>query len=186
MRCSGWSSRGIWVCSAALAALGLAAPAAAHLSLDPPSAVAGSDIDLTFNVPNEDDPTGVVRVTIGVPTEFQLDDAEAKPGWTQTRAAQAVTWSGGRIPAHQFARFAIRGTAPTRSETVLFNVLVGSSVGKTTTYRVALAIKPVESRDAGARTLGKAALAVGIGAALLALAAGFLGLYVWLRPPPAP
>jgi uncharacterized protein YcnI len=180
MRFRGWSSLVISGCSA----LALAAPAAAHLSLTPKSVTVNEDVDLVFSVPNADDRLGVVRVTIGAPREFALDDGEAKPGWTQTRAGQAITWSGDRIPKGQFARFAIRGTAPDRPGAVLFNVLVGSKDGKTITYRVALPVRAHESRDTGARTLGKVALFVAIGAAVLALAAGFLALYLWLRPPP--
>ncbi|HEY3182844.1 MAG TPA: hypothetical protein VGJ77_08425 [Gaiellaceae bacterium] len=168
-------------CSSALL---LPAAAGAHLSLTPKSVTVGEDVDLVFAVPNEDDAQGVVRVTIGAPREFELDDGEAKPGWTQTRAGQAITWSGDRIPKGQFARFGVRGTAPERPGAVLFNVLVGSHDGKTTTYRVALPVRAHASRDVGARTLGKVALSVAIGAAGLALAAGFLALYVWLRPPP--
>jgi hypothetical protein len=184
MRCSGWSSLGIWACSGAAAALALAASAGAHVSISPKAVTVGSEVDLLFSVPNEADAAGVVRVTIGIPPDFELDDAEAKEGWTQSRTGQAITWAGGRIPQHQFARFAIRGTAPTRSETVLFNVLVGSRGGETTTYRIPIEVKKGAADDVGARTLGKAALIVAAAAAALALAAGFLALYVWLRPPP--
>jgi hypothetical protein len=38
--------------------------------------------------------------------------------------------------------------------------------------------------DKGARSLGRGALGVAIVAAVLALGALFLGLYLWLRPPP--
>ena len=183
MKVSAWSSLVISGCSVAAALAGPAA-ARAHLSLTPSSVNAGSDVDLTFAVPNDDDPNGVVRVTLGIPMDFQLDDAEAKPGWTQSRAGQSVTWSGGRIPRGQYATFGIRGTSPSRWETVLFNVLVGSGVGKTTTYRVGLNVRAHPQRDVGARTLGKAALIVAIGAGVVALAGGFLALYVWLKPPP--
>ncbi len=183
MRFNGWSSRVIWASSAAVA-LTLAPAASAHLSLTPKATIVGTDVDVVFAVPNEDDPNGVVRVTIGAPREFELDDAEAKPGWTQTRSGQAITWSGSRIPEHQFATFTVRGTAPETPGTVLFNVLVGSQKGETTTYRVGLTVNAHPSRDTGARTLGKAALFIALGAAGVALAAGFLALYVWLRPPP--
>ena len=162
----------------------MTAPAAAHLSLTPRTVGAGADVDLVFNVPNEAEAAGVIRVTIGVPPDFELDDGATIAGWVQTRSGQAITWSGGRIPEHQFASFAIRGTAPDRAETVLFNVLVGSRAGRTTTYRVPLSVRSNASSDLGARTLGKAALIVAIVAAGLALGAGFLALYVWLRPPP--
>jgi uncharacterized protein YcnI len=185
MRSSGWSSRAIWGCSAAILALVLAAPAAAHLSIYPPSVQTGQLVDLVFSVPNADDAVDVDHVTLGIPPDFQLDDAEAKSGWSQSRAGQAVTWSGGPIPKGQFARFTIRGTAPKRAETLLFNVLVGDRTGKSITYRVGLTVASHGPEDGGARSLGKAALAVAVIAGLIALAALFTALWVWLRPRPS-
>jgi uncharacterized protein YcnI len=179
MRFSAWSSLSISVCSA----LVLAAPAAAHLSVNPGRIHTGELVDVTFSVPNEDDAIGIDHVTLGIPADFQLDDAEAKPGWAQSRTGQAITWSGGHIPKNQFATFSIRGTAPSKAETVLFNVLVGDRTGKSITYRVGLDVTATSDQDKGARTLGKAALGVAIVAAVLALGALFVGLYVWLRPP---
>jgi uncharacterized protein YcnI len=170
---------------AAVAALAAAPIASAHLSIDPPRVKEGALVDLTFSVPNEDDPDGIVQVALGIPSAFQLDDAEAKPGWTQSRTGQAITWTGGRIPKGEYATFSIRGTAPPEAETVLFNVLVGDRRGKSITYRVGLDVASNTSEDTGARTLGKAALIVAIAAAILAGGAGFFGLYLWLRPPPA-
>jgi Uncharacterized protein conserved in bacteria len=180
MKFSAWSSLSISVCSA----LVLAAPAAAHLSVNPSRIHTGELADITFSIPNADDAIGVDHVTLGIPADFQLDDAEAKPGWTQSRTGQAITWSGGLIPKSQYATFSIRGTAPSRPETVLFNVLVGDRTGKSITYRVGLDISATSNQDHGARTLGKAALGVAIVAAILALGALFVGLYLWLRPPP--
>jgi uncharacterized protein YcnI len=184
MRCSGWSSHACSVCSAAIAALLLAAPAGAHLSIDPPKVQQGQLVDLVFSVPNQGDRYPVDHVTLGIPQDFQLDDAEAKPGWSQSRTGQAITWSGGNVPKGTFARFAIRGTAPHRAEIVLFNVLVGDRTGKSITYRVPLEVTARGPQDAGARSLAKAALIVAIAAAVIALAAGFVALYLWLRPPP--
>jgi uncharacterized protein YcnI len=184
MKCSGWSSRAIWASSAAFSALLVAAPAGAHLSINPPSVQRGQVVDLVFSVPNQDDPYGVDHVTLGIPQEFQLDDAEAKSGWSQSRTGQAVAWSGGTIPKRTFARFAIRGTAPPRAGTVLFNVLVGDRRGRSITYRVPLEITAHGPQDAGARSLAKAALIVAVAAAVIALGAGFAALYLWLRPPP--
>jgi uncharacterized protein YcnI len=178
MRFSAWSSLSISVCSA----LVLAAPAAAHLSVNPSRVHTGQLADITFSVPNADDAIGIDHVTLGIPADFQLDDAEAKPGWTQSRTGQAITWSGGHIPKHQFATFSIRGTAPAKVEMVLFNVLVGDRTGKSITYRIGLDVTAASNQDKGARTLGKAALGVAIVAGLLALGALFVGLYVWLRP----
>jgi uncharacterized protein YcnI len=179
MKSSAWLSLSISACSA----LVLAAPAAAHLSLNPSRVHTGQLADITFSIPNADDAIGIDHVTLGIPADFQRDDAEAKPGWTQSRTGQAITWSGGHIPKNQFATFSIRGTAPSKVETVLFNVLVGDRTGKSITYRVGLDVTATSNHDQGARTLGKAALGVAILAAVLALGALFVGLYVWLRPP---
>jgi uncharacterized protein YcnI len=187
MRCSGWSSRASSASSVALATLAalLLAPAAgAHLSIDPAKVQQGQLVDLVFSIPNADDAYGVDHVSLGIPQDFQLDDAEAKTGWSQSRTGQAITWSGGQVPEGTFARFAIRGTAPRRAEIVLFNVLVGDRTGKSITYRVPLEVTANGPQDAGARSLAKAALIVAIAAAAIALLAGFVALYVWLRPPP--
>jgi uncharacterized protein YcnI len=179
MRCRGWLSLGILGCSALL----FAAPAFAHLSINPSTIHTGQLVDLVFSIPNADDPHGIDHVTLGIPGDFVLDDAEAKPGWTQSRTGQAVTWSGGNIPRRQYGRFGIRGTAPYKPETVLFNVLVGDRTGKSITYRVGVDVVAHGAEDQGARSLGKAALIVAIVGAAFALGALFLAMYIWLRPP---
>jgi uncharacterized protein YcnI len=188
MRCSGWSSRVIWASSASAIAFVLTQPASAappvRLSINPPSVEAGQNVEVALSVPNASDRYGIDHVTLGIPGDFRLWDAEAKSGWTQSRAAQAVTWGGGKIPVGQFATFAIRGTAPQNPETVLFNVLVGDRKGKSVTYRVGLVVAAHGPEDRDAKTLGKTALVVGVVAGLLALGAFILGLYLWLRRPP--
>ena len=181
MRFSAWSLRVISVCSA----LVFVPSAWAHLSVSPTRVGVGEAVDLTFGAPNEDDDLGVDHVTLTVPAGFDLDDAEAKPGWTQSRSGSSITWSGGRIPKGEYGTFAIRGTAPSTPGTVTFNVLTGDRTGKSITYRVGLDVVESTSRDSGARSLGKAAIAVALVAAALGLIALFVGIYVWLRPPPA-
>jgi uncharacterized protein YcnI len=181
MRFSAWSLRVISVCSA----LVFVPSAWAHLSVSPTRVSVGEAVDLTFGAPNEDDDLGVDHVTLTVPAGFDLDDAEAKPGWTQSRSGESVTWAGGRIPRGQYATFGIRGTAPTTPGTVTFRVLVGDRTGKSITYQVGLDVVKSTTRDNGARSLGKAAIAVALVAAALGLIALFVGIYVWLRPPPS-
>lgn len=188
MRCNGWSSRAISACSASAGALLLAVPASAsppaRLSIYPPTVHVGQHVDLVISVPNADDKYGVDHVTLGVPGDFQLWDAEAKTGWTQSRTGQAVTWGGGRIPKGQYGRFAFRGAAPKNPETVLFSVLVGDPKGRSTTYRVGLTVSNQKPDDTDARSLGNAALTVAVVAAVIALGALAVGLYLWLRRPP--
>jgi uncharacterized protein YcnI len=180
MKYSAWSLRVISVCSA----LVFVPSAWAHLSVSPTRVSVGQAVDLTFSAPNEDDDLGIDHVTLTVPSGFDLDDAEAKPGWTQSKAGGSITWSGGRIPKGEYATFGIRGTAPKAPGTVTFKVLVGDRTGKSITYQVGLDVVRSTSRDNGARSLGKAAIAVALLAGALALIALFVGIYVWLRPPP--
>jgi uncharacterized protein YcnI len=176
MRCSGWSSRAIWASSVA-AALVLAPSAWAHLSVTPTKVPAGRLVDLTFSAPNADDAAGIDRVTVTPPPGFALDDAEAKPGWTQSRAGGSVTWTGGNIPLREYATFGLRGTVPDRAGTIVFGVVVADRNGTSVPYRVGVEV-------AGEQTdYGKPALALAVVAAVLALAAFFVALYVWLRPP---
>ena len=187
MRCSAWSSRSTWVCSLALAAaLAHAATgraAESRLQIDPPSVAPGAHVELAVSVPNPSDHMGVNHVTIGIPQDFSLDAAEAKTGWKQSRTGQAVTWWGGSIPVGEFVRFGVRGTAPSRPETVLFNVVIGDRSGKSATYNVPLEVASPPSYDSG-RPLAKAALVVAIAGTVLALAATVLGVVIWRRRPP--
>jgi len=173
--------RVISVCSA----LVFVPSAWAHLSVSPTRVSVGEAVDLTFSAPNEDDDLGIDHVTLTVPSGFDLDDAEAKPGWTQSKAGGSVTWSGGRIPKGEYATFGVRGTASKTPGTAMFKVLVGDRTGRSITYQVGLDVVRSTSRDNGARSLGKAAIAVALLAGALALVALFVGIYVWLRPPPA-
>jgi len=181
MKYSAWSLRVISVCSA----LVFVPSAWAHLSVSPTRVSVGEAVDLTFSAPNEDDDLGIDHVTLTVPSGFDLDDAEAKPGWTQSKAGGSVTWSGGRIPKGEYATFGGRGTASKTPGTAMFKVLVGDRTGRSITYQVGLDVVRSTSRDNGARSLGKAAIAVALLAGALALVALFVGIYVWLRPPPA-
>ena len=65
----------------------LATPAAAsaHLSINPSQVHTGALVDLDFSVPNIGDTIGIDHVTLGIPQDFDLDDVEAKPTWTQSR-----------------------------------------------------------------------------------------------------
>jgi uncharacterized protein YcnI len=187
MRCSGWSLRSTWACSAlavALLAAPVAAGAPARPSIDPSTVTVGGQVDLLVAVPNADDRIGVDHVTIGIPQDFLLGDAEAKTGWRQSRTGQAVTWWGGAIPVGEFARFGVRGRAPANPETVLLNVVVGDRNGKSATYRVPLEVVDAATGRDSARSLAKAALIVGVVGIALALGAGIAALALWLKRPP--
>lgn len=185
MKSSAWSSRSIWVSSAvASTALALAPAAAAHVGLSPARVAPGSEAQLVFAVPDEES-VPITRVAIGLPPDFKAGAAEAKPGWTVHPGARTVMWDGNAIKPGRYVRFGLYVEAPTTEERAVFSVLVSLGNGKTLTYHPALDVQPAASiHDRGARTLATAALIVATLATVLGLAAGFLGLWLWLRPRP--
>jgi uncharacterized protein YcnI len=68
----------------AILVLGLPAMADAHVKIDPNTAAAGDDIQVTFRVPNESATAGTVRVEVDLPTKTPFADAAYQPvaGWT--------------------------------------------------------------------------------------------------------
>jgi uncharacterized protein YcnI len=66
----------------------IATPAAAHVSIDPPSAPQGSTVKLSFIVPNEEDTATVNKVQIAFPTPPATPipgvSVGQKPGWRST------------------------------------------------------------------------------------------------------
>jgi len=85
----------------------VAAPAMAHVEVQPGSASAGAPATFAFRVPNEKDNAATVALTVHFPTDRVITvDVPPKAGWTVqvTMAGNTVgtiTWSGGRIePGH--------------------------------------------------------------------------------------
>jgi periplasmic copper chaperone A len=66
----------------------LAAPAWAHVTVDPPSAPKGGTVKLSFLAPNEEQGTKMTELQVSFPTPPQTPiptvTVEAKPGWTVT------------------------------------------------------------------------------------------------------
>ena len=62
----------------------LAAPAWAHVTIDPTQVPAGSDAELTFSVPNEMDNANTTQLQVFFPTDHPIASAKVKPipGWT--------------------------------------------------------------------------------------------------------
>lgn len=188
MKCSGWSSRSISVCSGlAVAALVLAPAAAAHVVVTPERIDPGSDARLVFSVP-DDESAAITRVAIGLPPDFELGESEVKGGWKTMTNARTVAWESGRIMPGQFAEFVLHVRTPATTERAVFPVLVSLANGRTVTYQPTVDVAKAQApRDEGARTLAEVALILAAVAVLLALGGGFLALWLWLRPrPPDP
>ncbi len=128
----------------------LAAPASAHVLIEPNSAPSGSDAVLSFIVPNEMDNANTTQVVIAFPTDHPIADVvlESPPGWTAkvTTAKSAkpiqtdsgpvndyvsrVTWSGGSIPPGEFQTFSVDVGLPDASS-LTFPALQTYSNGQT-------------------------------------------------------
>ncbi len=171
----------------ALGALAVAPTAAAHVTVSPSQAEPQRAALLTFSVPNERAGTVVTGLRVTVPAAVTILQIQAKAGWRESIDGRAVSWRGGAIPPHRFDTFTVRAAMPQREGPVVFRALQLYANGHNPTYRpvgeVAAAWPPTvaRGRDSGARTLGKAALFVAIAAAALAVGAGFLALWTWLR-----
>jgi uncharacterized protein YcnI len=147
----------------------------------------GTDVRLVFSVPNTS-AVAITRVAIGLPPDFQLEEAETQGGWTTEARQRTVAWEGSRIVQGQFADFGLLVRVPSTEERAVFSVLASQANGQTITYQTSLTVASEPApRDHGARTLATAALIVASIAALLALGGSFLALWLWLRPrPPDP
>lgn len=127
---------------AATAALLIASPALAHVSVSSADAAREGYGKAVFRVPNESDDASTTRLRVTLPADqpFGSVAAQAKPGWnveveeadlpepvevngaTLTRAARTVTWTtdGEGIAPGEFDEFAISGGPFPDVESVTF------------------------------------------------------------------
>lgn len=117
---------------ALVAVLGtVAAPAAAHVTVNPREATKGGFAKLAFRVPNERDAAATVQVEVAFPTEHPLRSVSVRPtpGWTYTveRSGEAVariTWTGGTIRPGEFQEFEVSGgPLPDDADRLVFRAL---------------------------------------------------------------
>ncbi len=131
----------------ALAGLGLAAfPAAAHVSVQPGTAVQGGYATLTFKVPNERDDAGTTKLEVEFPADQPVASVsyQPKPGWdvavekaaiaepltvhgeeVKERVAK-ITWtaeSGTRIAPGEFDNFPISVGPLPEADQMVFKAL---------------------------------------------------------------
>jgi len=124
-------------------ALGVAAPAWAHVTIDPKQAPAGSDAELTFSAPNEMDNANTTQLQVFFPTDHPIAAANVKPipGWTfsvqmmqvttpistdsgnVTQAVQSVTWTGGAIKPGEFQQFTVSVGLPANATSLEFKTI---------------------------------------------------------------
>ncbi|MCB4823430.1 YcnI family protein [Roseicella aerolata] len=134
----------------ALAAAGAlcALPAAAHVTLDPPAAPAGSHVRAALRVPHGCAGAATTRIAVELPEGVYSAKPSPKPGWRLTierrRLAQAVrgphgreleeevariTWEGGPLPNEQYEEFILMLQAPNEPGGTLFLPILQSCEG---------------------------------------------------------
>lgn len=115
-----------------VAALGMAAaPAAAHVTVNPQEAAKGGFAKLAFRVPNEREAPATVQVEIVFPSDHPLRSVSVRPrpGWTYSveregEAVARITWTGGVIRPGEFEEFEVSGgPLPTDADRLVFRAL---------------------------------------------------------------
>jgi uncharacterized protein YcnI len=111
----------------AVVVLGVAAPAFAHVTVQPSEAEQGGYATVAFQVPNERDDASTVQLEVTFPEDHPIRSVSTQPvpGWTVrvdkatlaepiegegepiTEAVSKITWSGGTIEPGTFQRFPV-------------------------------------------------------------------------------
>lgn len=136
--------------AAAVVVLGLgavAAPALAHVTVQPNEAVIGEFSRSVVRVPNERDDAGTTKVKVELPP-LAFVSFEPKDGWKRTvemvefdepievfgeeitEGVGSVTWSGGKIGAGEFDEFGFSARMPDGETTLTFNAIQTYSSGE--------------------------------------------------------
>jgi len=135
---------------AALCAAGvlvLAAPALAHVTVQPNEAVVGAFSRFVVRVPNERDDAGTTKVTVQLPP-LAFVSFEPKEGWKRTtktiefdepievfgeeitEGVGSVTWSGGGIGPGEFDEFGFSARMPDAETALTFEAVQTYSSGE--------------------------------------------------------
>ncbi|WP_431953316.1 YcnI family protein [Actinacidiphila sp. bgisy167] len=129
---------------AGAAVLATAAPAFAHVSVQPGDAAKGGYSTIAFKVPNEDDKASTIKVEVNLPIDHPIASVSTQPvpGWTVkitksklptplksghgdiTEAVTKITWSGGKIKPGEFQQFPVSlGPLPEDTDQLVFKTL---------------------------------------------------------------
>jgi uncharacterized protein YcnI len=135
------------VTAAVAGVLAFAAPASAHVSVQPGQATQGSYTKVSFRVPNERDNAGTVKLEVLLPEDKPLTSVQTRalPGWTATvekaklatpieshgkqitEAASKITWTaqeGVRVAPGTFEDFEVSlGQLPKDTDRMVFKAV---------------------------------------------------------------
>lgn len=151
MRCSGWSSLAISVCSA----LALAAPAAAHVAVTPPFLAAGSSDSVELSVPNERDEP-MTGFSLTVPSGFEIVQAHPADGWDRTFSDSTATWTAGALSSGASATYSVELKTPAVPAVVELEAVQRYDDGAVVRWPVAFTVTPAD--ESSSQSLALAAV----------------------------
>lgn len=110
----------------------LAAPAGAHVDLEPGEAVAGSTATLTFSFHHGKDGTATTGLVVQVPEGATIVEVPAVEGFTSSvdNAERTISWSGGSVPDGTEAEFPVVVELPTTPGVALFPTIQETEAGE--------------------------------------------------------
>ena len=161
MRCSGWSSLAISVCSA----LALAAPAAAHITAVPPFIAANDSATVSLSGPNERG-VAMIRFDVTVPSEFRIVHAHPADGWESRVRGSTATWTEGSLAPGAEATFKLELEAPAEPGPATIEISQRYPGGDVVTWGVGLTVTPAS--EAPSQNLGWALVTALVGLIVLA------------------
>jgi uncharacterized protein YcnI len=141
MRCSGWSSLAISVCSAV--ALVLASPAGAHVVATPAFLPSGSAESISFAGPNERD-APMTSFTLTVPEGIVIVHAHVVDGWEESVSGSTATWTGGSLAPNQEIDFGATLEADVEPSVVHVQANQRYEDGSVVSWPVSLTVTPAE------------------------------------------
>ena len=137
MRCSGWSSLAISVCSA----LFFVGTAAAHVVATPAFIPSGSSESITFSAPNERD-ARMIAFAVTAPAGLEIEHAHEIEFWDEGVDGSTATWLGGPLAPNEEIGFGMTLHADAEPGVVELQAQQRYADGGIVTWPVALTITP--------------------------------------------
>jgi uncharacterized protein YcnI len=169
MRCSGWSSLAISICSA----LVLAGTASAHVFGSPQFIPSGSTETITLDVPNERK-APMTSFVVKVEKGLEIEHAHPADGWEEDVTSDTATWSGGSLAGFQITKFLLSLKATAEPGPVAFQTELRYDSGAVVRWPVSLTVVPGNEKSQNL-TLAAVVGLVGL------LVVGAVAMLAWRR-----
>jgi uncharacterized protein YcnI len=128
---------------AALSALLLAAPAAAHVIAQPAFLPSGSSASISFSAPNERD-APMTSFVLTAPGGLVLEHAHQVDGWNESLRGSTATWTGGSTAPDAEDTFGAMVRADAEPGVIRLTAVQRYDDGSEVTWPVDVTITPAE------------------------------------------